>query len=145
MNHPKKFFTEEEKGQLLQAIEEAERMTSGEIRVHLASKSDQNPTEEAKALFEKLKMTETKERNGILFFLSLQDHQFVILGDQGIHQKVNDHFWDEIRDLVVQQFKNEKFAEGLIAGIQKCGEKLALYFPRKKNDRNELSNEISGS
>lgn len=143
--HPEKFFTEEEKSQLVQAIEKAEKLTSGEIRVHLADRSKGTPSNEAKSVFEKLKMTRTKERNGILFYLSLQDRQFVILGDEGIHQKVNDGFWQEIRDKVVQNFKDEKFIEGLILGIQECGEKLALYFPRKKEDKNELFNEITTS
>ncbi len=143
--HPEKFFNEEEKSQLLQAIEKAEKLTSGEIRVHLAHRSRGTPSDEAKSVFEKLKMTQTKERNGILFYLSLQDRQFVILGDQGIHQKVKDSFWQEIRDKVIQNFKDENFIEGLILGIHQCGEELALYFPRNKEDKNELSNEISTS
>ncbi len=143
--HPENFFTEEEKSRLVQAIEQAERLTSGEIRVHLAHRSRGTPIDEAKSVFEKLKMTRTKERNGILFYLSLQDRQFVILGDQGIHQKVNENFWQEIRDEVIRHFTHEKFIEGLISGIHRCGEKLALYFARKSDDQEELSNEISSS
>ena len=143
--NPKNFFNEEEKVQLIQAIQKAEQLTSGEIRVHLAHRSNHPIFEEAKIVFEKMGMTNTKEKNGILFFLSLKDHQFVILGDRGIHDKVHEQFWKEIRDEVILHFKREKFLEGLVAGIQKCGEKLAKYFPRKTNDRDELSNQVTTS
>ena len=143
--HPEKFFSEEEKSRLVQAIQKAEALTSGEIRVHLAHQSEKSVFEEAKAVFEKLGMTKTKERNGILFFLSLKDRQFVILGDQGIHAKVSDEFWHEIRDVVIRHFKEEKFIEGLVSGIEKCGKKLAHCFPRKSDDKNELSDDVTTS
>ncbi len=141
--NPKKFFTKEEKEKIVHAIQEAEQKTSGEIRVHLASSCKKSVLEEATETFEKLGMTQTKVRNGILFFLSLSDHQFAILGDIGIHEKVHKEFWDHIRDTVIESFKKEEFSEGLIAGIHECGEKLKLYFPRDHTDQNELSNDVS--
>ncbi len=139
------FFSKEEKKQISEAIQKAESHTSGEIRLHLlrSFKDGSDPLTEGKHLFETLGMTQTQERNGILFLLELTHHHFVILGDKGIHEKVESHFWDEIRDLVITHFKEEKFAEGLSKGIELCGEKLKAHFPRKDDDVNELSDEIS--
>ncbi|MBF0491830.1 MAG: TPM domain-containing protein [Deltaproteobacteria bacterium] len=142
---PKKFFSPEESAQIVAAIEQAEKLTSGEIRVHLERKIKSDAFEEAKRVFEKLGMTKTAERNGILFFLSLKDKRFALLGDRGIHEKVASDFWKIIRDEVLQNFKEEKYVEGLVAGIAKCGAKLAEHFPYQANDQNELSNEISCS
>jgi uncharacterized membrane protein len=143
--HPQKFFTEDEKQKLTDAIGGAEQMTSGEIRLHLARRCKKEPMEEAKEVFERLGMTQTAERNGILFFISLSDHAFVILGDRGIHEKVGGDFWHSIRDEVLGHFKREQFLEGLIAGIKKCGDQLSQHFPRKLTDQNELPDEISTS
>ncbi len=141
--HPQKFFTKEEQQRIVQAIQTAEKKTSGEIRVHLARVCQKTCLEEAKNIFEKIGMTQTSERNGILFFLSLKDHQFVIFGDRGIHERVGEGFWDSIRDAVVDCFKQEKFLEGLLSGIERCGEKLAVHFPYERGDSNELSDELN--
>ena len=143
--HPERFFTEEEKKELVDAIRRAEEHTSGEIRVHLTHRCKKDPMEEAKSVFEKLGMAQTAERNGVLFFLSLEDRSFVILGDRGIHEKVESRFWEEIRDRVLKHFKDEKFLEGLLTGIRFCGERLSHFFPRKKGDRNELPDEVTTS
>lgn len=142
---PRFFFSKEEKSQIEKAIQKAEQNTSGEIRLHLLRSFPQasDPIEEGKKIFESLGMTATQERNGILFLLELTHQHFVILGDKGIHEKVEANFWDEIRDLVISNFKEKKFAEGLSQGIELCGEKLKVYFPRQEDDVNELSDEIS--
>jgi len=142
---PTQFLSDEEKLDLSQAIQSAERHTSGEIRVHLQQKCEDEPMQEAQRVFEKLGMTQTEQRNGILFFLSLEDRHFVILGDIGIHEKVKEDFWHVIRDEVLSYFNEGKFLQGLQAGILKCGEKLAKYFPHQKTDQNELTNDISTS
>ncbi|MFO1519318.1 MAG: TPM domain-containing protein [bacterium] len=143
--HPHYFFSEEEKQALVSAIQDAERKTSGEIRVHLARRCRKDPLEAAKKIFERLGMTRTKQKNGVLFFLSLKEHAFVILGDGGIHEKVGEDFWQAIRDEVIARFKKEEFVEGLTAGILKCGEKLAAYFPPLGDDVNELPDKVSTS
>lgn len=140
-----KFFSQSEKEALVASIRAAELLTSGEIKLHLQSKCKAQPFEEAKKVFEKIGMTRTQEKNGILFFLSLEDKQFVILGDSGIHEKVHEEFWNEIRREVIDFFSQGKFAEGLSRGIKLCGEKLAFYFPRRADDQDELSNDISVS
>ncbi len=140
---PGKFFTKEEEDKIVQAIGEAEKNTSGEIRVHLHRSFQGDTIEEGKKIFEKLGMTQTRDRNGILFLLELKHQQLILLGDTGIHQKVSEHFWEEIRDIVLLEFKQSKFAEGLVQGILRCGEKLKEFFPRQEGDIDELSNQIT--
>jgi len=143
--HPKKFFSKEEEQNLVSAIQKAELLTSGEIRVHLARKCKNSVYGEATKIFEKLGMTKTAERNGVLFFLSLQEKKFAVIGDIGIHQKISPHFWDKIRDILQENFKKGDFIKGLTEGIHTCGVQLAQHFPRKLDDKNELSDDISRS
>lgn len=140
---PKKFFTAEEEEKILSAIRESEAKTSGEIRVHLAGHCRKSAYEDAVKVFEKLGMTGTTERNGILVFLALKDHQFAVIGDIGIHDKVPQDFWEKMRDAIQDDFQKGDFAKGLMEAIQVCGTELARYFPRKTDDRNELSDELS--
>jgi uncharacterized membrane protein len=97
--------------------------------------------EQGKNIFEKLRMTATAERNGILFLLELKGHHLVILGDRGIDEKVPQDFWNEIRDAVLEGFQRRDFSGGLARGIERCGEKLKAFFPCRPGDLNELSNQ----
>ena len=72
------------------AIQEAEKNTSGEIRVHIEAHTDEDHYEHALKVFAELKMHKTELRNGVLFYVAVNDHKFVILGDQGINDKVTD-------------------------------------------------------
>ena len=139
---PRSFFGETEKERVVRVIREAERQTSGEIRIYLERKSRGEVLERAKNVFERLKMKRTKLRNGILIYFSLVDHSFAVLGDQGIHDKVGDSFWKEIVSTMEGHFSQDQFAEGLAAGIQRIGEKLKTYFPHEKGDINELRDEV---
>ena len=142
--HPKKFFSDGEKRILVEAIRRAESKTSGEIRLHLAQ-SSQDPFQEATKIFEGLGMTETRERNGILFFLSLKEKALVILGDRGIHEKVGEGFWNELKDKALESFSQGRFVEGLQQGIELAGARLVEHFPLSADDKNELPNEITQS
>lgn len=138
-----KLFTKEQKQQITDAIKEAENNTSGEIRVHIEGKCKVEVLDRAADVFAQLKMHKTELRNGVLFYVALTNHKFAILGDAGINAKVPENFWDEINDLVLSFFKEEKYAEGLANGILKAGEQLKAHFPVSKDDINELSDEIS--
>lgn len=137
------FFTKEEQQKIVAAIKEAELDTSGEIRVHIENHCKEEALERAAELFYGLKMDRTAARNGILFYLAVKDHKFAIIGDEGINKNVEHDFWNDIKDEMISNFKENKFAEGLIAGILKCGKKLKEYFPHQSDDVNELSDEIS--
>ena len=137
------FFSEAEKKQIVEAIEEAELNTSGEIRLHVEGSCKSDVLDRAAYIFEKLGMHKTELRNGVLFYLAVTDHKFAILGDAGINAKVPANFWDEIKETVIAGFRKGKYADGLSKGIQKTGEKLKAEFPYQSDDKNELSNEIS--
>ena len=139
------FFTKEEQHNIVAAIKEAELNTSGEIRVHIENHCKEEALERAAEVFYDLKMDRTAARNGILFYLAVKDHKFAIIGDEGINKEVEHDFWNDIKDEMTSNFKENKFAEGLIAGILKCGDKLKKYFPYQNDDVNELSDEISFS
>jgi uncharacterized membrane protein len=143
MINPKDFFSIEEKLLIESAIAEAELNTSGEIRVHLDKKCNKDVLDCATDAFTLLKMHKTKERNGVMFYLAINQRKFAILGDVGINNKVPADFWDNVRDLVLSHFKQNNFALGLKEGILLAGQKLKEHFPYKTDDKNELSNSIS--
>jgi len=138
-----KFFSTEEKEQITDSIAEAELNTSGEIRLHMEDYCKLDVLDRAAYVFEKLKMHETAQRNGVLFYLAVKDRKFAILGDAGINQVVPENFWGEIKEIMLGFFKEGKFAEGLSKGIRMAGEQLKTKFPYQKDDVNELSDEIS--
>ena len=88
-------------------------------------------------------MLETKDRNGVLIYLSVNDRKFAIIGDGGINKVVPEGFWNEIKEMMIGHFIKGEFAIGLINGIEKAGEQLKQYFPWQENDINELPDEIS--
>lgn len=143
MINPAKYFTENEKREIKEAIETAELNTSGEIRLHVEGKCNEDVLDRAAYWFNKLKMHKTEERNGVLFYLAIADRKFAIIGDEGINSKVDSDFWQATRDLVLGFFKEEKIAKGLSVGIIQAGLQLKRFFPYQTDDVNELDNEIS--
>ncbi len=140
---PSQFFNEEQKKQITDAIKHAELNTSGEIRLHIESNCKEDVLDRAAFMFEKLAMHKTELRNGVLFYLSVNDRKFAILGDAGINAVTPDNFWDEIKETVISHFKKEAYAEGLSKGIEMAGNALKEHFPYQTDDVNELSDEIS--
>lgn len=137
------FLTSDERDRLVDAIRAFERRTSGEIRVHLEERTDESSKDAAARAFEHLGMTRTQDRNGILFFVSVRDRRFAVIGDAGIHAVVPDGFWAGIANRVESRFVEGRYAEGLVEGIQAAGEALARYFPHRPGDVNELPDTIS--
>jgi uncharacterized membrane protein len=130
---------------VIASIIEAEKNTSGEIRVHLESSYKADPIKRAQELFYVLGMDRTELKNGVLFYVAVDDHQFAIIGDKGIDEKVPDDFWESIKNEVIREFADGNYDKGLILGILHCGEKLKEFFPFNDKDKNELSDEISKS
>ncbi len=139
----KDLFTTEQKQQIVAAIKEAEKNTSGEIRVHIEKKCNEDVLDHAAFMFDALNMQKTTLRNGVLIYLAVEDRQLAILGDAGINQKVPVDFWESTKDLMISHFKQGNFAEGLSKGILLAGEQLKKHFPYQKDDKNELTDEIS--
>ena len=137
------FISKEDEQAIVAAIVQAEQNTRGEIRVHIEKHTELSPIERAKEVFHELGMNETELRNGVLFYVGVDDHSFAIIGDQGINDVVPADFWESTKDLVIADFKQKEYSAGLIAGVLKAGEQLKKYFPSTDNNPNELSNEIT--
>lgn len=139
----KDVFTQAEQDAVRTAIQEAEKNTSGEIKVHIENHCKEDALDRAAFVFEELKMQKTELRNGVLFYLALKDKQFAILGDVGINLKVPKGFWDKISTMMMNYFKQGQFALGLSEGVKEAGKQLSEHFPYQANDKNELSDDIS--
>lgn len=139
------FFSSKEKKLLQDAIHSAEMQTSGEIHLHLENRIKKTIVEDAKHIFDKIGMSNTQGKNGVLILLAVKEKQFSVIGDSGINSKVEPNFWQEITENMAYHFKHNDFSGGLANGIQRIGEKLSQYFPYEHTDKNELVNVISYS
>jgi uncharacterized membrane protein len=130
---------------IVAAIRAAEARTRAEIRVHLTHRAVEDPHEAAARTFERLGMTRTAERNGVLFFVAPESQSFAVLGDRGIHERCGDSLWAAAAGAMRAEFRAGRFTEGIVAGIATVTEDLARHFPRKEGDgdRNELPDEVS--
>ena len=143
MSKVEKFLSAEHEREVVEAIRLAEKETSGEIRVHIERKCAADSFERAKEVFHLLKMDETELKNGVLIYLAVDDHVFVICGDKGIDDVVPENFWNSTKDIMASHFRNGDFKKGLVAGISMAGAELRAHFPCETGDRDELANEIS--
>ena len=137
-------ITKDEEQLLLEAIRKAEARTSGEIKVHLEPSCAKDVLDRAVEVFAQLEMHKTRQRNGVLFYVTFEAHKFAVLGDEGINSKVPENFWDHVKEVVLQHFKEKKYAEGLSLGILMAGDQLKALFPYDQaTDINELPDDIS--
>lgn len=137
------FLTADEEKQIVEAIRIAEKNTSGEIRVHIEKNSKIDVYERALEVFHLLKMDNTKQQNGVLIYVAVEDRNFVIFGDEGINNVVEEDFWDSTKNIMQAHFKRGHFKQGLVDGILKAGKQLETYFPWESGDKNELPDDIS--
>lgn len=133
----------EEDRRVVEAIKQAELNTSGEIKVHIENHCKGDVEQRSLFIFNRLKLNETKLRNGVLIYIAVKDHKFAILGDEGINDVVENNFWNDVKELMLSYFREGRFTEGLELGIQRCGEKLKIFFPYQSDDINEIPDDIS--
>ncbi|WP_298766759.1 TPM domain-containing protein [uncultured Polaribacter sp.] len=143
MSKVEAFLSSQEEQEIVKAIQVSEKNTSGEIRVHIEGTTKKDHYERAIEVFHFLKMNATKDANGVLIYVAVNDKKFVIYGDKGINNVVPKDFWNTTKDSIQNQFKQGNFTQGLIDGILKAGEELKKHFPYQEDDIDELSNEIS--
>jgi len=136
-------FSDLEQDKIAAAIANAEKATSGEIRIAIDKHCTIDPFERATEYFTQLDMDKTSQRNGVLIYLAHADHKFAIIGDLGINRLVPADFWETTKIAMTAHFAKGDLAEGIIAGVALAGEKLALYFPPQVGDINELPNDIA--
>ena len=150
-DRPRGFLRPDERATVLAAIRAAELRASGEIRLHMERDLPQKPPTagdpyaRARALFATMGMHATESRNGVLFYLATRSRRFAVLGDEALHTQVGAAFWQEVAALMAGYFAEDRFGEGLAAGIARVGERLAAHFPHRADDVNELPDEISFS
>lgn len=122
MSHVEDFLTYEEEQEIVTAILEAEKNTSGEIRVHLeASSRKMDHFSRAQQVFHFLKMDNTKDENGVLIYVAVDDHKFVIYGDKGIDRAVPKGFWETTKEVIETHFKKGDFKQGIVEGVLRAG------------------------
>lgn len=139
----KDFLAALDQPRIVAAIGEAEKQTSGEIRVHIQPKAGDDIRNAAERTFERLGMTKTELRSGVLLFIASEEQRFVILGDRGINEKAPAGFWDEIAAKLTIRFKAGELTDGIVEAIHSAGEELRHDFPRAAGDVDELTNEIN--
>jgi len=139
----KEFLALLDQQRVIDAIGVAEKQTSGEIRVHIQPKAQGDIRAVAERTFERLGMTKTALRNGVLLFIACEEQRFTILGDSGINEKVSAGFWDEIAAKLTIRFKAGEFTDGIVEAIHSAGDALRHDFPRGEGDVDELTNEIN--
>lgn len=140
MSATPKFLVDHDR--IVAAIVSAEQKTSGEVRVLVSRRTTDDAVADAQRHFERLGMTATKERNGVLFFLAPQSRAFAVIGDTAIHARCGDPFWRDVAEAMSTHFRRGDFTGGLVHGIARAGELLAEHFPRSPDDRNELPDKI---
>ena len=140
----KPFFSKEENEKIVLSIQDAERQTSGEIRLFVEGHCKYvDPLDRAAELFANLQMEKTELRNGVLFYVAIKDKQLAIFADSGIHAAAGDKFWKETVRQILSVFSKESVVAGIIATIVKIGDALKSHFPYDKEvDKNELPDEI---
>lgn len=130
---------------LVDAIRSAEDHSTGEIRIHIDSGDHDNHAKAAYGIFRSLDMMNTKDRNGVLFYINFKAKYLTIIGDEGIHQKVKQSFWDHLHDYTTQEFAKGNYAKALKSVILETGIELKKHFPVTGDPHNELPNEITFS
>jgi uncharacterized membrane protein len=127
------------------AVGEAERRTSGQIRVHIEERCIGDPIAQARQVFLRLGMQRTRHRNAVLVYLAMGDHRFAIVGDEGIHARVGQGFWDTVRDGLQRDLRAGRLREGVTTAVTEIGRRLGTHFPDRPDDTNELSDAVSVS
>jgi uncharacterized membrane protein len=140
--NPDRFLTPEEKRAVEEAVAAAEKRTSAEIKVVLIRHCFDDITRKAARLFHKLGLDKTRRRNCVLILLVTANREFLIHGDEGIHKKVGQDFWNDVRDRMGADFAEGRFAEGLAGAVTDVGEKLAAFFPWDESDTDEIPDEV---
>jgi uncharacterized membrane protein len=128
--------------EIVAAIRDAEKQTSGEIRVFISRKPIEDPVPAAQAHFLEMGMQKTRERNGVLIFVAPRAHKFAVVGDVAVHAKCGDDFWAQLANEMSGHFRKSEFTTGIVHGVKKAGELLAKHFPRHPGDTNQLSDEV---
>jgi uncharacterized membrane protein len=138
----KEFLGKLEHGRIVGAIAAAEAMTSGEIRVFIQRGEVVDAVSAARVQFERLGMMQTRDRNAILIFVAPRAQKFAVIGDRGVYEKSGEPFWQELTQAMRTHFQAQNFTDAVVHAIREAGLLLGQHFPRRPDDRNELSDTV---
>jgi uncharacterized membrane protein len=139
----REFFTAEQQKQMVHAIQEAERNTSGEVRVFVESRCKYvDPVDRAKEIFFNLKMDQTRDRNAVVFYIAIDDHQLALFADEGIYQRLGADYWNKEVKVIISDFSKDDILGGICRCVTDIGNALKEQFPYETSDKNELPDEI---
>ena len=141
---PKEFLAGIDEAAVVKAIGEAERATSGEIRVYISHSTRQDPMLYAQKRFKKLGMEKTRDRNAVLLYLVPLTRKFAIIGDTAVHAKCGERFWKEACEEFTRTVHDQSMTQAIVKTIHKIGSLLAEHFPCRPDDQNELPDGIEG-
>ena len=104
---------------------------------------DHHVHQRATAAFVENEVFHTRERTGVLIFLSLFERRVVVLGDSGINARVQQHEWDAVVAEIVQGMRSGAPGKALAGAIRRCGDLLARHgVAVRADDTDELPDEL---
>jgi uncharacterized membrane protein len=139
-------FRSEDLDAIAAAVRRAEMLTTAEVRVHMERgvPAGRETLGRAQEVFRRLRMHRTRQRNGVLVYLALEDRKLAIVGDAGIHAQVGAAYWEGVRDLMVGHLRAAAPREAVVRAVEELGRALGQHFPRGPgHDPDELANEVS--
>jgi putative membrane protein len=98
--------------------------------------------EAALTSFYRQRLNNTRDRTGILIFVSVFERRALVLADEGINAEVSQETWQEIVDTITQGIRQRRQADALCQAVRRCGELIREKFPRRRDDTDELRNLI---
>ena len=127
----KHFIAALDHARITAAIVEAERQTSGQIRVYVCHHDVSDAVSAARERFGKLDMDKTAVRNSVLIFIAPEARKYAVVGDEGIHRKCGaDDFWKSVVGVTMRPLlKEERYTEAIVAAVGEIGRELAAHFP----------------
>ena len=138
----KEFLKQVRHDDIVAAVRHAESKTSGEIRVFISHKNMEDAVAAGQAAFMRMGMAKTRHRNGVLIFVAPKARKFAVIGDDAVHRKCGDAFWEEMAAEMSGHFKKSDFTEGILHGVRKAGELLAAHFPRQAGEKDQMPDEV---
>ncbi len=139
----REFLTRLQHGEIVRAIRQAERKTSGEIRVFVSRQPVVDAVAAAQEHFLELGMQHTRERNGVLIFVAPRVRKFAVIGDTAVHTRCGESFWLALATEISGHFQRGEFTSGIVHAVNRAGDLLAQHFPRRPEDENELPDNIA--
>ncbi|MCP1660258.1 TPM domain-containing protein [Neisseria perflava] len=146
-----KFFPTADLQRISQKIGASEQHHTGQIRFVVESRypsgavlGNVHPHTRALQWFGELGIWDTELNCGVLVYVSFADRMVEIISDRGINRQVPPGKWQEICDLIREEFRMERYVSGLEQGLSAVDKLLTQYYPRhvRMDAGDDLSNDV---